>query len=151
MSMEHQLIEEQQQNNVYEEKIEINLEERQLDDGLLLGKIKNIKAFNDVLKYTKLHKKQSGIFITFTTGTLTTNNEIMQFHDDRCFYNGVDMYYDATITKVNDMHMLEIWLDNDKMYRVFFILKKNMIYFPNDLKYRTIVKGNLSFAVKFYR
>lgn len=138
------------EENIEEEKITIKLKEKEKDDRLQLGKIDNIKAFNDMLKYTKKYKKKNGIYITFDEGILDiSNRERLVFQNEKCYYNGIDMYYDAVITKVKNLHMLEIWIENDRMIRVFFELCNNKMYFPKDYSIHTVISGCLIFRIKF--
>ena len=138
------------EDRIEEEKITIKLNEKEKDDKLQLGKIDNIKAFNDMLKYTKKYKNKNGVYITFDEGILDiSNRERLVFQNEKCYYNGIDMYYDAVITKVKNTHMLEIWIENDRMIRVFFELCNNKMYFPKDYSIHTVINGCLIFRIKF--
>ena len=65
------------EDRIEEEKITIKLNEKEKDDKLQLGKIDNIKAFNDMLKYTKKYKNKNGVYITFDEGILDISNSII--------------------------------------------------------------------------
>lgn len=138
------------EGQIQREEIVINLKEKETSRGMQLGKIENITAFNDMLKYTKMYKKKSGLYIVFNEGHLQiSNRDVVMFSANKCYYNGIELSYDANVTKVNERHMLEIWLENDIMIRSFFVLYKNKMYLPADLSTHNILEGRLVFTIRF--
>lgn len=138
------------EGQIQREEIVINLKEKETSRGKQLGKIENINAFNDMLKYTKKYKKKSGLYIVFNEGHLQiTNKDVIMFSANKCYYKGTELGYEANVTKVNEQHMLEIWLENDIMIRSFFVLYKNKMYLPTDFSIHNILEGRLVFTIRF--